>query len=277
MLIKISEELLKKYPQLQVGYVVARLTVKTQDAFSDSLKNSLETTLRTNNITSETYERHSQIVAWRNVFKDMGKNYKKSDKRSSLEALLRRVVTPGQKMFAVNDVVDLYNACSVLTMIPMGAYDLDAVKSNIYLRYGNDGEQFEGLGKDNICPVERKQVVYADDSQVLTWLWNYRDATHTAIQLSTTHAIFFMDTAHPMSHIAMCDSLQIFEEAIERLGASVTSNGILSIECPEVELDFENPVRRTKGQSGLLEKILSGQVSIASFVEEPTAKKNTKV
>ena len=45
----------------------------------------------------------------------------------------------------------------------------------------------------------------------------------------------------------------------------------------EVELDFENPVRRTKGQSGLLEKILSGQVSIASFVEEPTAKKNTKV
>jgi DNA/RNA-binding domain of Phe-tRNA-synthetase-like protein len=264
MLIKVAQELLTKYPQLQAGYVVAKLNVKEQDGYTESLKSRLEATLRENKITKETYEQHGQIVAWRNVFKDMGKNYKKTDKRSSLEALVKRIVT-GQRMFAVNDAVDLYNACSVLSMVPAGAFDIDKLKGNIYVRYGRDGEKFEGLGKEDVCAVEKVHVVYADDAQILTWLWNYRDAAQTAISLNTKHAIFFLDTAYPMEHgIDMRDCLQMLADGLEKIGSCVTDCGILSAECPEIELDFAKPVKRTSGQSQLLEKILNGQVSIAS-------------
>lgn len=261
MQIKIAKEIIEKYPQIEIGYVVAEIKVKPQDEYIEFLKSKLENVLNANNINKSTYEKHPQIVNWRKVFIDMGKNYKKTDKRSSLEALVRRIVT-GKKMFNVSDIVDLYNSCSVLTMIPMGAYDINKIDSNICIRYGMDGEKFEGLGKDDICNVEKNHIVYADNSQILTWLWNYRDSSHTSISMETTKAIFFMDTAFTMNHLSMSDALQAFEDTLKKLDAQISSNGILSANNPEVELSFEKPLKTNNGQVGVIEKILDEKISL---------------
>lgn len=85
MLVKISKEILEKYPKLQIGYVVAKFKVKEQDPYTENLKNQLETVLNANNINKDTFEKHSSIANWRQVFTDMGKNPKNQTRNALLK------------------------------------------------------------------------------------------------------------------------------------------------------------------------------------------------
>lgn len=127
-----NKKVVENYPQIQIGYVVAKINVTQTDAFIESIKKRLLNYLSENNITEKNYSAHPQITGWRNVFKDMGVSHKTN--RSSVEALVRRIVS-GSKMWSISNVVDLYNCCSVLSILPMGGYDIDLINKNITLRF----------------------------------------------------------------------------------------------------------------------------------------------
>lgn len=271
MLVEISKQVIEKYPLVELGYVVAKLNVKRTDDFTESLKARLLKFLNENNINEKNYSSHAQVEGWRKVYKDFGLSHKTN--RSSVEALVKRIVT-GSKMFNISNVVDLYNCCSVLSFLPMGGYDLDKIKKNIYIRYGMDNDQFDPLGSDNSVKVENKHVVYADEERVICWLWNYRDSKHTCISESTKHAIFFLDSAFEMKHISMKDAVKFFEEGLANIGAEVTSNGILSKHNPKVVISFENPIRTIEsGEVGLFDKILEKKTSMNVISGKPSVKK----
>lgn len=240
MLVKIAKEILDKYPHTEIAYVVAKLNVKATDGHTEALKASITNSLNERNITKDTYATHDQIQGWRSVYKDFGISHK--SKVCSLEALVKRIVS-GKSMWNVSNAVDLYNCISVLTMVPMGAYDIDMIKENIHIRYGKAGEVFDPLGSNDKVIVEEKHVVYSDEEKVITWLWNYRDSKITSISESTKHAIFFLDTAFRMKHIKMKEAALLFEESLMKIGAEITSDGILSKANPQVDISFDKPIR----------------------------------
>jgi DNA/RNA-binding domain of Phe-tRNA-synthetase-like protein len=69
--------------------------------------------------------------------------------RASSESLLRRAVK-GKGLYFVNSVVDLVNYFSLKTLWPIGLYDADRVKPPITWRVGQEGESYEGIGRDRL-------------------------------------------------------------------------------------------------------------------------------
>jgi DNA/RNA-binding domain of Phe-tRNA-synthetase-like protein len=99
----------------------------------------------------------------------------------------------------------------------MGAIDLDAVHGDIQLRYGKSGESADLLGMDEPVKVEPRQVVYADDAQIITWLWNHRDAKATAVNESSKNVVFFADSLL---------GTELAEKAIVQLSAALDALGV---------------------------------------------------
>jgi DNA/RNA-binding domain of Phe-tRNA-synthetase-like protein len=66
--------------------------------------------------------------------------------RPSSEALLRRVVQ-GKGLYRISNVVDVCNLCSIETGWPFGLYDRANLDPPIVMRLGQNGESYEGIGK----------------------------------------------------------------------------------------------------------------------------------
>ncbi|MBI1750124.1 MAG: hypothetical protein HY234_15860 [Acidobacteria bacterium] len=66
--------------------------------------------------------------------------------RPSSEALLRRVVQ-GKGLYRISNVVDVCNLCSIETGWPFGLYDSAHLAPPIAMRLGQNGESYEGIGK----------------------------------------------------------------------------------------------------------------------------------
>ena len=69
--------------------------------------------------------------------------------RPSSESLLRRAVK-GKGLYFINSVVDLINYFSLRSLWPMGLYDADKLKPPITWRVGQEGESYEGIGRDRL-------------------------------------------------------------------------------------------------------------------------------
>jgi DNA/RNA-binding domain of Phe-tRNA-synthetase-like protein len=69
--------------------------------------------------------------------------------RPSSESLLRRAVK-AKGLYFINSVVDLVNYFSLKTLWPIGLYDADQVKPPIAWRVGQEGESYEGIGRDRL-------------------------------------------------------------------------------------------------------------------------------
>ena len=67
--------------------------------------------------------------------------------RPSSEALLRRL-RKGNRLPAVNTVVDVGNWCSAETQLPFGLYDLDRLEGPLELRLGRPAEEYPGIRKE---------------------------------------------------------------------------------------------------------------------------------
>jgi DNA/RNA-binding domain of Phe-tRNA-synthetase-like protein len=69
--------------------------------------------------------------------------------RPSSESLLRRAVK-AKGLYFINSVVDLVNYFSLKLLWPIGLYDADKLKPPIQWRVGQEGESYEGIGRDRL-------------------------------------------------------------------------------------------------------------------------------
>jgi DNA/RNA-binding domain of Phe-tRNA-synthetase-like protein len=65
------------------------------------------------------------------------------------EALIRRVLQ-GKGVYRINNIVEINNLISLKSKFPVGSYDIDNLSSPISLTLGKSGEEYKGIGKENI-------------------------------------------------------------------------------------------------------------------------------
>jgi DNA/RNA-binding domain of Phe-tRNA-synthetase-like protein len=227
---KIDDAILERYPQTEVGWLVADVLPVSADPTVERLKAALAGEAASIGLSLENLSSFPEVARWRQVFGSMG--VKPSKYRSSLEALLRRVLKDND-LWTVNSVVDLYNCVSVKTLLPMGAFDLDKVRGNLTLRFGKPGETFSPLGQGEVEEVLPQHVVYADEEKVCCWLWNHRDSRLVGLDEGTRKAVFLVDRAFSPTTTTTEAGLEILWEKLAETGSTPLGRGVCSASRPE--------------------------------------------
>jgi DNA/RNA-binding domain of Phe-tRNA-synthetase-like protein len=176
---------------------------------------------------------HPHIASWRELYKSFGT--KPGDYRPSAEALIRRTLKTSY-LPRINNAVDLYNVVSVKHVIPMGGFDLDNVDGDIYLRFSRGGESFIPLGPAEVEQTYPGEVVYADDSRILTRRWNYRDADSTKITEDTKNLVMFLDASPEIPLIKVLEAIDELRVLYEKHCGGEYTSSVVSIEKPVIEL-----------------------------------------
>lgn len=233
MRLEIKSEILEKYPQAEVGWLVSDVLPLPSDPLVEQWKAALAGEVASLGLTLENLSSHPDVTRWRQVFGSMG--VKPSKYRCSLEALLRRVLKENS-LWTVNSVVDLYNCVSVRTLLPMGAFDLDKVSGNLSLRFGRTGETFSPLGKGEVEAIVPGHVVYADEEKICCWLWNHRDSRLVGLDENSRRAVFLVDHAFSPTTTTTEAALEILWEKLVETGSRPTGKGVCSVSRRDREI-----------------------------------------
>jgi DNA/RNA-binding domain of Phe-tRNA-synthetase-like protein len=132
-------------------------------------------------LTLEGLKDHPVIRAYRDFYWRLGIDPTKT--RPSSEALIRRALRSGS-IPLINNVVDLGNAASIKTMVPIGIYDLDKVMLPLTLRKARAGELFYPIGGSPEALSDR-DVVLVDSRGVVMHVFPHRDSVHTMVTKET--------------------------------------------------------------------------------------------
>jgi lysyl-tRNA synthetase class 2 len=249
MIFSIDRAILNAYPKTSIGVLVATFDNSQIVPLVKELKQQLATLAVKQGITKD----HANIAAWQATYKSFGVNPK--EYRSSVEALVRRVLD-NKGMWQISPVVDLYNCFSVLSVLPMGGYDYDALKdTDITLRFANSNETFIPLGKTASVTLSEKHAVYAAGNKIISWLWNYKDAAETAITASTTRAVFFLDATQPSTQWSMHDSVAFFAACLNAMGATVHQQSIVDATSPSITITSDAQTQGSSANSSYAELI----------------------
>ena len=187
---------------LQPSYRALLITIDNftpgpSDTQSEALLCEAETTAR--ELLSKTPVNDlPHIAAWRAAYKSF--NAKPNKTRNSLEALTRRVETPGG-LPRVNRLTDVYNAISVKHQIPIGGEDLDKYSGapRLIRASGEEGFETSVKGERVVEGVDVGEVVWCDDEGVTCRRWNWRQGPRTALEEGTGRVLFILDALDPVT------------------------------------------------------------------------------
>ncbi|MEY2848890.1 MAG: hypothetical protein RI885_1555 [Actinomycetota bacterium] len=163
-------------------------------------------------------DEHPRVVSWRETYRAFGAKPQRT--RNSLEALLRRAETGLPR---VNRLTDIYNAISVLHLMPIGGEDLDRYSGAARLTRADGSETFEtsGGGETVIEHPEIGEVIWRDDVGVTCRRWNWRQTRRTRLSDQTSKTLFILDALDPMSEEDLDAAAAALVGELERLGPDV--------------------------------------------------------
>jgi len=215
MILKIDSLIINKYPDLRVGIVRglgidnATIPPELSKLKIDSVENFRK------RLTLEELALDPHIISWRQTYKAFG--VKPKDHRPTAEALARRILK-GDDLPGISPVVDLYMLNELDNLLPVGGYDLDRVSGDICLEVSKGDEKFLPIGATEIELTKKDEVVYRDNSGILTRRWNYRDSDLAKITQATQNFVLFIEAALPqISGQALEKATKQLEQSIKKL------------------------------------------------------------
>lgn len=185
----IDRDVFSVLPNLCIGLVVARgVDNRRSDPGILAMLRDYEKLVR-ERFAGSAVKEHPALLPYREAFRKLGINPNKFP--SSVEALVSRVVKGGQ-LPDINGVVNLVNALSLKFILPMGAHDLDTQRGDLRVRFTDKEEVFVPFGglEETVPPGE---LVYADEREVRTRRWIWRQSERGKVTEYTQNIIFPID------------------------------------------------------------------------------------
>jgi len=136
-----------------------------------------------------TSEANELLQPARKLYRSIGIEPTKT--RPSSEALFRRIVK-GKELYQINTLVDVGNYCSLRYLLPIGLYDVSRIHLPIQIRLGEDGEGYQGIGKEWVNVSQR--ITLADSQGPFGNPTS--DSLRTAVTLKTTDLLVVIFAPH---------------------------------------------------------------------------------
>ena len=134
-----------------------------------------------------------EIRAWRRAFSRMG--LKPTQYRCASEALLRRFRKEGT-LPRLHPLVDLCNALSLATAIPVAVLDVARIAGSLQVRYATGSERYLTFGGEVENPAEG-EVVFADaDGNAHARRWTNRQSGLSAVRDGSRAVLIVAEAMH---------------------------------------------------------------------------------
>lgn len=186
---KIGPEFQVKYPEVKTGIAIIEGVNITKEN-DDLEKQKIDVENKYQGFTLDQVAQIPTIDAYRKFYRQFGVD--PTSHHPSPDALLRRIVD-GKHLYKINTLVDAYNVACLETNVGMSAMNIDKLNLPVTLRFAKDGEQITLLGGDETKTAKAGEVVYADQSGIVTLDLNYRDCDKTKITEKTKKVLLTVD------------------------------------------------------------------------------------
>jgi DNA/RNA-binding domain of Phe-tRNA-synthetase-like protein len=211
MIFSVESKLFSIFPALEIGVLFCEIENKRYG--EDRLEAVLEE-IRTN-FPYENPQGHPHIKVWRDAFNKL--SIPASKYYSSIESLLRRALKGGP-FPRINPVVDLYNAISLKYLVPMGGHAIAPIEGNISLCFAEGGETFVPMEGGEPEVLDKDEVIYKDEKEVLTRRWVWRQCNKDKVTVETTSVFIPIDVMEGLSR-GLC------REIMDDMEQSLVQNG----------------------------------------------------
>jgi DNA/RNA-binding domain of Phe-tRNA-synthetase-like protein len=232
---RLVPEVLIAFPDLRVSVLrVKGLKAALTSFNATEALNQAAQAVAQNFLTPEELVSDPCIEGWRKAYGAIG--VKPSKFRSSIEALARRAIKAAPLTTGIA-AVDLYNAVSLETLAPLGAYDAASLPAGtMELRFANPAsDSFDPLGGTAAdFPLQAKLAVYATGDKILCWGFNCRDSKDTCLTETTDDALFFGEAVFTEHHAALHQALEKLRIILGATGAECGDVHSVNREEPEM-------------------------------------------
>jgi DNA/RNA-binding domain of Phe-tRNA-synthetase-like protein len=181
----IDGEVRVRFPELNAKVaVVDGVRVKGEDAGLEEFKGKVfaEVSMRYD---LDGLKNDERMRRYRDFFWRIGIDPTKI--RPASEALIRRVLQ-GKPLPKINSAVDAYNLASMISGVPLAAFDMDTIVGKLCMRFSRRGELFLGIGMEAPKSLNGGEIVVSDDVKLVA-IYPYRDSEDTKITLKTKKII----------------------------------------------------------------------------------------
>ena len=226
----VSKALFEQFENLKIGLVIIKgFDNNLNPEILDKIKQVQEEIKKT--LEKSKLAELEVINTWRRAYSSFGAKPKKY--KSSIEALLRRVLD-GEDLPSINNLVNIYNYISLKYKLPLGADDIDLLKTlpsgEVQLTYAKGDETFKAIGSDEIKSPGQGEIVYKAGDNVLCRRWNWRESDLTKITEKTSNAVLYCESL-------LSDS-SVLNEALSEL-QSLVGGEIRIIDANNNSIDLE--------------------------------------
>jgi DNA/RNA-binding domain of Phe-tRNA-synthetase-like protein len=190
--IDISPDLAEEFPGLR-AYQIKIMYVKVENKDSsvaqavDDMLDYVERNVK-QKYTLEGLKDVAIIRAYRDFFWRAGIDPTKI--RPASEALIRRILSD-RPFPRISTLVDSYNLASVVSGVPIAAFDMDKVVGKLQMRKSRNEESFLGIGMDQPQKLSGKEVVVTD-AEKLVAIYPYRDSATSRVTEATKNVLFLI-------------------------------------------------------------------------------------
>ena len=176
-----------------------------------------------------------EIQAWRRTFARMG--LKPTQYRSASEALLRRFRKEGS-LPAIHPLIDLCNAASLASAIPIAVFDLSNVSDFLHVRRAVGNETYLTFADETETP-EPGEVIFADaEGRAHARRWTNRQSGHSAIRPQTAHALIVAEAMHETAREDVARLMTALSEAISAAWSTRPSMAMLDRSSPRFDFSI---------------------------------------
>ena len=145
MNITIDKQIKNVTPQFEVGVFIADVKVYENPQIEPLIVKFEMDFINQFNI--EDVVQMDIIKDGRDAYKTYGKD--PSRYRLATESLIRRIVK-GNKLYRINNVVDLGNIVSLRTRKSVAVLDFHKIQGDVCIRLGNERDEYNGIGRGSI-------------------------------------------------------------------------------------------------------------------------------
>lgn len=128
---------------------------------------------------------NQRLSAYKKYYQQIGTEFSKQ--LPPTETLILRCLVKG--FFpAVNNIVDACNIAAVRFFLSMAVFDIDKFVGVPELRFSENGEKFQPIGRQEPQILDGGHVVLADKEKIIS-IFSFKDSDHTKVERSTQNVL----------------------------------------------------------------------------------------